>query len=126
VATSDINGVPVAISGSSDQTLRVWDLHSQTPIGSLAGHSGPVAAVAATVVDGRPVAISAGDDHTLRLWDMIDLRPIGVPLPTVDVVNGLAVIGVSRARIVTVGYGVAAFRICNVSSSSNETGLEAQ
>jgi WD40 repeat protein len=66
---------------SSDETVRVWDLATGTPIGSpLTGHTGAVRAVAAAELDGRPVIISGGDDGTVRVWDLATGTPIGSPL----------------------------------------------
>ena len=81
VTVAELNGRPVAISGSGDETVRVWDLATGTPIGRpLTGHSGPVNAVAATELNGRPVAISGSDDKTVRVWDLATGTPIGRPL----------------------------------------------
>ncbi|RZB30894.1 MAG: hypothetical protein AEth_00848 [Candidatus Argoarchaeum ethanivorans] len=57
-----------AISGSSDKTLRVWDIESGEEIQTLEGHIGGVKAVAVTP-DGRH-AISGSSDKTLRVWDI--------------------------------------------------------
>ena len=56
-----------AVSGSYDQTLRVWDLETGETLRTLQGHSGGVTAVA-------PVAglqaVSGSYDRTLRVWDL--------------------------------------------------------
>ena len=56
------------MSGSSDHTLRFWDLESGQTLHTFEGHTGWVNAVAITP-DGRR-AVSASSDRTLRLWDL--------------------------------------------------------
>ncbi len=58
----------VALTGSDDQTARLWDLSCGVELRTLSGHSGWVLAVAITP-DGRH-AVTASDDETLRLWDL--------------------------------------------------------
>ena len=53
------------LSGSWDNTLRLWDLATGETLRTLEGHTSAVNAVAA-LADGRR-AISGSDDHTLRL-----------------------------------------------------------
>jgi hypothetical protein len=56
------------VSGSSDNTLRLWDAATGKPIGPpLQGHTDPVVSVAFSP-DGRRI-VSGSDDNTLRLWD---------------------------------------------------------
>jgi WD40 repeat protein len=56
------------VSGSRDNTLRLWDASSGRPIGSpLQGHTDRVFSVAFSP-DGRRL-VSGSDDNTLRLWD---------------------------------------------------------
>jgi WD40 repeat protein len=55
------------VSGSSDQTLRVWDATSGERVLTLEGHGGAVLACAVSA-DGRRI-VSGSDDHTLRVWD---------------------------------------------------------
>jgi len=56
-----------ALSGSSDGTLRLWDLTSGETLRTLEGHRGGVWTV--SVVDGRR-ALSGSLDGTLQLWDL--------------------------------------------------------
>ena len=62
-----------AVSGSSDNTLRVWDLKGNEPPRVLEGHSYVVRAVAITP-DGRH-AVSGSNDSTLRVWDLKGNEP---------------------------------------------------
>jgi WD40 repeat protein len=57
-----------AVSGSSDKTLRVWDLESGQTLRTLQGHTSGVLAVALTS-DGRR-AVSGSYDNALRVWDL--------------------------------------------------------
>jgi WD40 repeat protein len=59
---------PRALSGSSDRTLRLWDLETGENLRTLEGHTGWVGSVA-VLADGRSV-LSGSDDGTLRLWDL--------------------------------------------------------
>ena len=57
-----------AISGSDDNTLKVWDLDTGKEMTTLKGHTGSVLSVAVTP-DSR-FAISGSDDNTLKVWDL--------------------------------------------------------
>ena len=71
MAAAELDGRPVAISGSSGGTVRVWDLATGAPVGDpFTGHTRGVTAVAAAELDGRPVAISGSSDRTVRVWDL--------------------------------------------------------
>ena len=81
VATAQLGGAPVVVSGSRDSTVRVWDLATGVPVGpAITGHAGSVRAVAAAQLNGRPVVVSGGDDRTVRVWDMGTGTPVGPPL----------------------------------------------
>jgi len=57
-----------AVSGSRDETLRIWDLQTGAELGTLRGHRDWVNAVA--VIPGRAQAVSASSDGTLKVWDL--------------------------------------------------------
>ncbi|GGS38108.1 hypothetical protein GCM10010205_79880 [Streptomyces nojiriensis] len=79
VATTVLNGLPVAVTGG-DETVRVWDLTTGQPIGEpFTGHIDRVNAVATTVLNGLPVAVSGGDE-TVRVWDLTTSLQIGLEL----------------------------------------------
>ncbi|MGK7902362.1 MAG: caspase family protein [Hormoscilla sp.] len=64
------------VSGSSDETIRLWDLDGN-PIGEpFRGHENSVLSVAFSP-DGKRI-VSGSNDLTIRLWDL-DGKPIGEP-----------------------------------------------
>ena len=81
VATAELDGRPVIVSGSADYSVRMWDPATGAPIGRpMVGHTDYVRAVATTVLNGRPVAVSASDDDTLIIWDLATQQQVGAPL----------------------------------------------
>jgi WD40 repeat protein len=57
-----------AVSGSSDRTLKVWDLRSGGVIRTLEGHTAGVWAIA-LALDGQR-AVSGSSDQTVKVWDL--------------------------------------------------------
>src|SRR4029079_17231532 len=81
VATAQLDGVPVVISGGGDATVRGWALTTGIPVGSpFIVHVGSVRGVATAQLDGRPVVVSGGEDKTIRVWDMATGTPVGSPM----------------------------------------------
>jgi small GTP-binding protein len=62
-----------AVSGSGDNTLRVWDLTGKHRPRTLEGHTNWVRAVALSG-DGK-LAVSGSDDRTLRVWELDGSTP---------------------------------------------------
>ena len=78
---TEVNGRPVAVTGSKDLTVRMWDLATGEQVGApMTGHTGEIEGVACTEVAGRPVAVTVSHDMTVRLWDLGTGRAIGEPM----------------------------------------------
>ncbi|QRV96748.1 hypothetical protein RhiJN_24766 [Ceratobasidium sp. AG-Ba] len=66
------------VSGSCDRTVRVWNVHTASPIvRPFTGHSNWVTSVAFSP-DGRRI-VSGSYDKTIRIWDVGTGFPVGVP-----------------------------------------------
>lgn len=63
------------ITGSDDQTIRVWDIATGQQLLSLAGHT---SAIKRLVIksDGLTL-VSASDDQTIKLWDLSNGQELG-------------------------------------------------
>jgi WD40 repeat protein len=67
------------VSGSADNTLRLWDAQTGQPLGQpLKGHESWVMSIAFSP-DGTRI-VSGSEDKTLRLWDAKTGQPLGQPL----------------------------------------------
>ncbi|WP_283136711.1 hypothetical protein [Rhizohabitans arisaemae] len=98
-----VEGCSVAVTGSDDFTVRVWDLTTGRPLGEpLTGHTDVVWAVATGVVDSRPVAVTGGGDGTVRVWDLATGRQVGSEVVFPAPVAAVAVAADSR---LVVGFG---------------------
>jgi WD40 repeat protein len=66
------------VSGSQDQTVRVWDASTGTILHTLQGHTGYISSVEVSL-DGTRI-VSGSHDHTVRIWD----ASTGVPIQTLE------------------------------------------
>ena len=67
-------------SGSSDQTIILWDVATRQPRGApLTGHQDAVMSVAFSP-DGRTLASGSWMIKTIILWDVATRQPRGAPL----------------------------------------------
>jgi WD40 repeat protein len=88
------NGVAVtpdgtlAVSASSDRTLKVWNLETGRELRTLEGHSDSVCGAAVTP-DGK-LAVSASADRTLKVWDLETGRELRTLEGHLGWVNGVA------------------------------------
>ncbi|MEV0420630.1 hypothetical protein [Streptosporangium canum] len=71
VAVEQVNGRPVAVTGSWNGTVRTWDLTTRNPLGQpMTGHTRPVFAVAVGQMKGWSVAVTGSLDGAVRVWDL--------------------------------------------------------
>ncbi|HEU4422708.1 MAG TPA: WD40 repeat domain-containing protein, partial [Pilimelia sp.] len=79
IAATAIDTRPVAVTGSPDGVVRVWDLASGQPAyAPLTGHKARITAVA--VDNGNPpIAVSACAEGVVRVWDLTteDIPDVG-------------------------------------------------
>ncbi|MFD9106986.1 trypsin-like peptidase domain-containing protein [Streptomyces bottropensis] len=81
VACTVLNGQPVAVTGSADGTLRVWQLVAARHTERSQSRHGGLRAMACTVLDGQPVAATGGDNGTIRIWNLDTPQPHVHPVP---------------------------------------------
>jgi serine/threonine protein kinase len=77
-------------SGSSDNTIKLWNLATGWEIRTLKGHSGWVYSVAFSP-DGETLA-SGSLDKTIKLWNLATGREIGILMGHSDSVRSVAII----------------------------------
>ncbi|MDA1054578.1 MAG: WD40 repeat domain-containing protein [Planctomycetota bacterium] len=63
-----------AITASSDETAKLWDLQSRAEVRQYTGHTGPLFCLALSA-DGRTL-VTGAQDNTLRVWDVPQTKPI--------------------------------------------------
>jgi hypothetical protein len=81
VALCEHGGRRLIVSGSDDDTVRLWDPETGEAVGEpLRGHEDSVNAVAVCERGGRRLIVSGSDDCTVRLWDPETGEAVGEPL----------------------------------------------
>jgi len=85
------------ITGSHDNTARLWDAATGEPIGAPLAHKDAVRAVAFS--PNSKAVITGSDDNTARLWDATTGEPIGPPLAHKGWVRAVAFSPNSKAVI---------------------------
>ena len=60
------------ISGSAEQTVKLWDAETGAELFTLRGHGGNVLCLAISA-DGHKI-VSGGIDHTAKIWDATPQR----------------------------------------------------
>ena len=56
------------VSGSRDNTIKIWNLESGQEIKTLAGHNGSVRSVA--ISSDSKYIVSGSDDNTIKIWNL--------------------------------------------------------
>jgi WD40 repeat protein len=76
------------VSGSSDLTIRLWDVQQGNCLGILRGHTDSLRALSFSP-DGQVLA-SGGSDSTIRLWDIQQQRCLKVLLGHSSLIEAIA------------------------------------
>lgn len=100
VATGNLDGRPIAVTGAADRTVRIWDLTSQRQVGKPLETSVPVSAVAIGDLDDYTVALAGGIDGVVHVWDLSSGRQLGRPLD--GHTNGIEAIALDKVQGVPV------------------------
>jgi WD40 repeat protein/serine/threonine protein kinase len=79
----------LAISGSQDNSLRLWDLTARVCLWVAKGHEDKVTAIAVTP-DGQ-FAVSGSQDRTLRLWEIATGKCLWIGRGHTDWITSVAV-----------------------------------
>lgn len=116
------DGLIAVTASKGDDVVRKWGLLGADPgPPRLAGHEGPVTAVAIAGPAERPVVVTAGEDRTVRVWDLMSSAPIVDPMPVPGTVRAIACFDASGPRAVIAGDDVLA--VVDWGSSSLSTGI---
>lgn len=103
-----------AVTVSSDETVRLWDLKSGKELRQYKGHTGPLFCLALSG-DGRTL-VTGAQDNTLRLWDVPQPRPVISLTGHQGVARGLAIS--PDGKLVVSGAADKAVRLWNLSEAS--------
>ena len=95
------------VTGSEDQTVKVWDIPTGQVVGSLRGHSDSVRCL---VSIGESSVISGGSDGNLCVWDLSNCGGDLTSTPTVKVNHGAPIerfaVFSSGALLFSIGGGI--------------------
>ena len=90
-STATVDGVPHAVTGGQDGTVRLWNLATGQQVGKpLLDHGRAISAAATTTIDGIPHALAGAGDGKLRLWNLATGGRAGKPLAAHDAIWAVA------------------------------------
>ncbi|MFI9759943.1 caspase family protein [Streptomyces sp. NPDC051963] len=106
VCVGHLDELPVTVTGSTDGTVRVWDLTTQRQIGEPLAMGVAVSAVAIGELGDYTVALAGGVDGTVRVWDLSAGQPYGPPLTGhTNVIRVIRVCTLAGRTVVLTGGG---------------------
>jgi len=107
------------VSGSDDNTLKLWDMVTKQCIATLPGHTGIVRALA-VLPDGR--VVSGSDDNTLKLWDIATKQCVATLQGHTNIVSALAVL--PDERVVSGSWGNNTLKLWDIATKQCVATLE--
>jgi WD40 repeat protein len=111
ITTATVSGRLMAVTGSNDGVVRLWDLADRTaaariigrlgrrtgPVRLLGGHTDGVWSVDVAALDGLPVAVSGDSDGVLRRWDLDEaMSPRSADHAAPSSVPGISALAMTR------------------------------
>ncbi|WP_214325593.1 WD40 repeat domain-containing protein [Nonomuraea sediminis] len=119
LAAGLLDGRPVLISGSRDNTVRLWDLQTRRQLGgpSPAGPVDGVQTAATAQVDGRPVIVTGEEKGAVRMWDAGTGKLVGAPMQDGPGVGTLATTELDGVPVAVAG-GARGIGIWNLRTSA--------
>lgn len=78
----------IVVTGSFDNTLKLWEAVTGRELRTLTGHTGQVLSL--DVSRDGAYLVSGSRDNTLKLWDMVRPEPIGELAGHKDEIQGVA------------------------------------
>eukprot|EP00002_Diphylleia_rotans_P031968 TRINITY_DN6671_c0_g2_i2.p1 TRINITY_DN6671_c0_g2~~TRINITY_DN6671_c0_g2_i2.p1 ORF type:complete len:2170 (+),score=353.17 TRINITY_DN6671_c0_g2_i2:52-6561(+) len=71
--------IPLLASGSSDFSIKIWDIATCKVIFTLRGHTGSITSIAnIEMKSGQKCLVSASNDKTIRMWNIRDEKNLKV------------------------------------------------
>jgi WD40 repeat protein len=118
VAAAEMDGRSVAVTGSADGSVRVWDVATGSVVGEpLTGHTGAVNAVAVTEMDGRLLVVTGSDDRSVRVWDLATGAPeAGALTGHGDRVSAVAVANLEGRPVAVTGSADGSVRVWDLTT----------
>ena len=128
VAVGQVDGRAVVVSGSADQTVRVWDAatgepQATVPGHTLTGHTRTVSAVAIGEVGGRTVIVSGSADQTVRVWDAATGRRQATLPGHTHRVSAVAIGEVGGRTVIVSGSGDQTVRVWDATTGEPQATL---
>ncbi|GAA4057067.1 hypothetical protein GCM10022248_25900 [Nonomuraea soli] len=91
LALGTLDGTRVLLSGSEDNTVRLWDLATRRQLGS--SPAGAVDGVDHVALADDRLAVAAEENGALQVWDLAEGRPAGARMTGPGSLTSLAVTG---------------------------------
>lgn len=69
-----VNTAEIVVLGSSDGTLKVWNLTAEREVQTIAGRFGAISSIDWS--DDQKRVVSASEDRSITVWDVASWRPV--------------------------------------------------
>jgi WD40 repeat protein len=117
VATANLDGRPIAVTGGWDKTARVWDLITQQHVGKPLPVGTQVSSVAIGDLDDYTIALAGGVDGVVSIWDLSAGQEYGASLTGhTNRINAIAVRDIGNRPMALTASGDGTARIWDLST----------